>query len=177
MIRLLVRQNGFCGSKTCSNVHFIRVESILSCTGLSQSFPKMTNFRLLPNVTSLQTTIHKFDENSRTFSEWVENTVGKKEKLLVTSNFSFSHSVFKRFVLQVVKPRACLGKGNRLFFHSMVHYLKIITHLFWSLDHVLGQSHSSIMIILSSCLSRSFCLSFNIIFLHFIILIALLMFI
>ena len=29
---------------------------------------------------------------------------GEKEKLLVTSNFSFFHGVFKRFVL------ACLGK-------------------------------------------------------------------
>ena len=31
---------------------------------------------------------------------------GGKEKLLVTSNFSFSHSVFKRHD----KTRACLGK-------------------------------------------------------------------
>ena len=28
-------------------------------------------------------------------SDWVENIVGKKEKLLVMSNFSFSHHVFK----------------------------------------------------------------------------------
>ena len=41
----------------------------------------------------------KFDENGRKLSKWVENTVGKGE-LLVTSNFSFSHSVFKRLVSQ-----------------------------------------------------------------------------
>ena len=52
----------------------------------------------------------KFDENGREISKWVENTVGK-EKLLVTSNFSFSHGVFKRLVLQQRKTRACLGKG------------------------------------------------------------------
>ena len=36
-------------------------------------------------------------------------TLWEKEKLLVTNNFSFSHSVFKRQVL--VKTRACLGMG------------------------------------------------------------------
>ena len=39
----------------------------------------------------------KFHENVRKFSKNVENkTFGEKEKLLVTSNFSFSQSVFKR---------------------------------------------------------------------------------
>ena len=41
----------------------------------------------------------KFDENGRKLSKQVENTVGKKEKLLITSNFSFSHSIFKRLVV------------------------------------------------------------------------------
>ena len=48
----------------------------------------------------------KFDENDRKFSKWVE-----KEKLLVTSNFSFSHSVFKRFRLQTCKNQGLWGKG------------------------------------------------------------------
>ena len=40
------------------------------------------------------------------------NSVGKKEKLLITSNFFFfPHSVFKTLVLQTHKTRACLGKG------------------------------------------------------------------
>ena len=39
-------------------------------------------------------------ENNRKFLERVEKTMWEKGKLLVTSNFSFSHSVFKRLVLQ-----------------------------------------------------------------------------
>ena len=39
----------------------------------------------------------KFDENGNKLSKRVE-TLWKKEKLPVTSNFSFSHSVFKRLV-------------------------------------------------------------------------------
>ena len=38
---------------------------------------------------------------------------GEKEKLLVTSNISFSHSVFKRHVLQTRKNQGLLGKGLR----------------------------------------------------------------
>ena len=40
-----------------------------------------------------------------------KKTLWKKEKMLVTSNFSFSHSVFKRLVLQTRKNQGCLGKG------------------------------------------------------------------
>ena len=35
----------------------------------------------------------------------------EKVKLLVTSNFSFSHSVFKRLVLQTRKNQGLFGKG------------------------------------------------------------------
>ena len=45
----------------------------------------------------------KFYENGRKFYKWVGDTV--------TSNFSFSHSVFKRLVLQYEKTRACLVKA------------------------------------------------------------------
>ena len=51
----------------------------------------------------------KFNENGR-----VLHTVRKhweKEKLLVMSNFSFSHSVFKRLVLQTHKNQGLFGKG------------------------------------------------------------------
>ena len=37
----------------------------------------------------------------------------EKEKLLVTSNFSFSHSVFERLVLQTRKNQSLFGKGLR----------------------------------------------------------------
>ena len=35
----------------------------------------------------------------------------EKEKMLVTSNFSFSHSVFKRIELQTRKNQGLFGKG------------------------------------------------------------------
>ena len=44
----------------------------------------------------------KFDENGRKISEMI-NTLWEKKKLLVTSNVFFSHSVFKRPVLQTRK--------------------------------------------------------------------------
>ena len=52
----------------------------------------------------------KVDENGRKFSKRVENTVGK-EKLLVTSNFSFSYSVLKRPLLQTSKNQGLFWKG------------------------------------------------------------------
>ena len=67
----------------------------------------------------------KFDENGRKLSKRVEYTMRKgeiacyksfktlweKEKLLVTSNFSFSHSVFKRLLLQTRKDQGLFWKG------------------------------------------------------------------
>ena len=41
-------------------------------------------------------------------------TLWEKEKLLVTSNFSFSHSVFTRLVLQTCKDNGLFGKGLNL---------------------------------------------------------------
>ena len=38
----------------------------------------------------------------------------EKEKLLVTSNFSFSHRVFRRLVLQTCKKQGLFGKGLNL---------------------------------------------------------------
>ena len=38
----------------------------------------------------------------------------EKEKLLITSNFSFSHSVFKRLILQTRKNQGLFGKGLTL---------------------------------------------------------------
>ena len=40
-----------------------------------------------------------------------QKTLWEKEKLLVTRNFSFSHSVFKRLVLQTCKNQSLFGKG------------------------------------------------------------------
>ena len=40
-----------------------------------------------------------------------KKTMWEKEKLLVTSDFSFSHNVFKRHVLQTRKNQGLFGKG------------------------------------------------------------------
>ena len=50
----------------------------------------------------MQTTISNLLKMAERSQKWVENTVGKGE-MLVTSNFSFSHSVFKIPVLQTRK--------------------------------------------------------------------------
>ena len=42
-----------------------------------------------------------------------QKTLLGKEKLLVTSNFSFSHSVFKKLVLQTRKSQGLFAKGLR----------------------------------------------------------------
>ena len=52
----------------------------------------------------------EFDVNTRKFSKLVE-TLWVKEKLLVTSNFSFSHSVFKRPVSQGRQKVSLCGNG------------------------------------------------------------------
>ena len=43
-----------------------------------------------------------------------KKTLWEKEKLLVTSNFSFSCSVFERLVLQTRKNQGLFGKGLNL---------------------------------------------------------------
>ena len=52
----------------------------------------------------------RIDKNGRKFFKRVENTMGKGE-MLVASNFSFSHSVFKTLVLQTGKNQGLFGKG------------------------------------------------------------------
>ena len=51
----------------------------------------------------------KFDENGGKFSKKVE-TLCEKDRLLVTSNFSFSHSVFKKLVQQIRRNKDMDGK-------------------------------------------------------------------
>ena len=67
-------------------------------------------FWTLPNWKSVQMTILnliKLTENSP--KRW--KTMWEKKKLLITSNFSFSHSVFERPALQTHKSKGLLGKG------------------------------------------------------------------
>ena len=72
----------------------------------------------------------KFDKNGRKFSKWVENAV-EKEKLLIKSNFSFSHSVFKRLIMETRENQGLFGKEltlykitNFRFFQTTVSLLK-----------------------------------------------------
>ena len=51
-----------------------------------------------------------FDENGRKLIERVENTVAKGE-IARYEQFSFSHSVFKRLVLQTRKNQGLFEKG------------------------------------------------------------------
>ena len=62
-----------------------------------------TNFRLFQPERVADDNLRS-DENGSKFSKKVENSVGEKEKLLIMRNFSFSHSVFKRLVLQTLNP-------------------------------------------------------------------------
>ena len=51
-------------------------------------------------------------KDGRKFKGW--KTLLEKKKLLMTSNFSFFHSVFKRLVLQTRKNKGLFGKGWKL---------------------------------------------------------------
>ena len=53
----------------------------------------------------------KFDENGKKVIQTGRKHSVEKEKLLITSNFFFSHSVFNRLVLQTSKSQGLFGKG------------------------------------------------------------------
>ena len=59
------------------------------------------------------------DENSVKFSERIENTVGKQEIALVTSNLFFSHSVFKRLLLQTCRKPGLVSKRGISFPYNL----------------------------------------------------------
>ena len=65
----------------------------------------------------------KCDENGRKFSKWLENTVGKGE---IARHEQFSHSVFKRLVLQARKNQGLFEervnhKRGQIHPHSQPH--------------------------------------------------------
>ena len=49
-------------------------------------------------------------------------TLCEKEKVLLMSNFSFSHSVFKRLILQTRKNQGFFGKGliDQISFYAQI---------------------------------------------------------
>ena len=67
-------------------------------------------------------------------------TLWEKEKLLVTSNFSFSHSVFKRLVMQTRKNQGLFGKGLRAnSIHNQLYGWKILLFCFCMLNEYVGK--------------------------------------
>ena len=61
-------------------------------------------------------------------SPYEYKTMWEKEKLLVTSNFSFPHGVFKRLVLQTRKNQGLFGKGlnkSILWIYNYVMYWSV----------------------------------------------------
>ena len=61
-----------------------------------------------------------------------KKTLWEKEKLLIMSNFSFSHSVFKRPVLQTRKNLGLFGKVLR---HLTFMRLKAKFSIIWTVNH------------------------------------------
>ena len=94
----------------------------------------------------------RFDENGRKFFKWVE-TLREKEKLLVTSNFSFSHSVFITLVLQTRKNQGLFGKRlknrKRILLFSKVFFS--ITRNRESLIYTVGNRNLTIYKDYQSC--------------------------
>ena len=68
----------------------------------------MTNFRIFRNE---RLCWQQFDENGRKSCK-EEKILWEKEKSFVTSNFSFSQSVFKKLVLGQVKAMVCSGMAD-----------------------------------------------------------------
>ena len=63
---------------------------------------------------SLQTRISNLMKMSKS-TPYSQKTLWEKEKLLIRSNFSFSHSVFKRLILQTRINQGFLVKGLTLY--------------------------------------------------------------
>ena len=76
----------------------------------------------------------KYDENGEKFFKRVEN-LWKKEKLLIMSNFSFSHSVFKRLVQQKSK--------NKGLFEKRVNSSQTIRFVFHKAGGIVGKGENA----------------------------------
>ena len=68
--------------------------------------------------------LKEFADDNFQFDERVENTVGKGE-IVAKSNFSFSHSVFKRIVQQTRKNQGLFGKGLIFLLHPQCFALSL----------------------------------------------------
>ena len=76
----------------------------------------MTNFRLVTNETNCR---QHFKVHSKMKNKELRKTLWEKEKLIVTSNFSFSHNVFHSYISLVRKMRYCVVMGWRKICHKL----------------------------------------------------------
>ena len=81
-----------------------------SCTYLILTLSQTKNFRLF-QTDEFADDNFCFHVHGRKQVEMGRKTLWEKEKLIVTSNFSFSQSVYKRLVLQTHKKQGLFGKG------------------------------------------------------------------
>ena len=98
-------------SKGSSHIFSFNVLYHLSISSFDNKINNILNekFSSLSNSKEFADDNFKFDENGGEYFKRVE-TVWEKEKLLVTSNLSFSYTVFKRLVLQTSKNKGLFGK-------------------------------------------------------------------
>ena len=81
----------------------------ICCLVQSLTFSQMTNFSLFQTERVCQRQFQIWWKWKKVLRKGRKHW--EKEKLLVTSNFSSSHSVFERFVLQTCKNQGLFGKG------------------------------------------------------------------
>ena len=86
-------------------------------------------FKTLPNWKGKQTTSSNLMKLAESYPNG-QKTLWEKEKLLDTSNFSFSHSVFKRLVRQTRKNKGLFGKGVNPFPNKPLFLLSGV-QVFW----------------------------------------------
>ena len=104
-------EKGEKSAKTTSAVIFEDLSLLRYNISPYQPFPKQQI--LSPNkLKGFADDNFEFNEDGKKFSKkGKKKTLWEKEKLLVTSNFSFSHSVFERLVLQTRKNQGLFWKG------------------------------------------------------------------
>ena len=88
----------------------------------------------------------KFDDYGKKFSKQVG-----KEKLIIMSSFSFSHSVFKTLVLQTHKNQGLFGKGLKGYYKTtmLVKMQKFVLKINYVWQVIVGNTSQPIKKILS----------------------------
>ena len=96
------------------NFHWNNYQRIKVIGGSSINLSQTTNFRLFQTKRVCRRQFLTLMKMAESFPKG-QKTLREKEKLLVTTIFSFSHSDFKRLTLQTRKNQGLFGKGLRWF--------------------------------------------------------------